>query len=1135
MLLAAMGNGDSFDLLRDDSVWICDTGASNHSSNSKVGARNERQTYSSSLGHAGEAVEAKCVVDLPGQFVSKDGALGVKAVLTNVAINEKYNFNLLSLTRLLFREGWTIARGDSTGIIIEKDGSRIAFDIVMQTSRGAIFACRFIRSGAEIAAVGTDAGTRMNVNKAHALLGHINHDKVRQTAKELGWNLTRGGQKVCPSCGTSKAQQKNVCKKSTSLKASKPGERVFIDLSQVTVTKSDGSKSVCNKYWKTIVDESTGKKWCHFTTTKSGMVEPTCEWMNMMKTRGTPVLKIRMDPGGENLKLEKRLKSVDWQSLQPVDCEFTSKGTPQHNSPAENSFKTVSGRARAMMSAANLPDEIRGKVAVEAIMCAVQLDGLVVVEVNGKRMTRDQHMYGSNARWSKHMRVFGEAGIVKIGKDGKTGERGIKMMFVGYPANRESDSKRMYNPVTNRVSTTRDILWLCEMYYAPKEDSMNEVVTYLSGDEEATDDATSTGSDEDEDSIPDNNQGDESVAGEGESESVATTRSGRSVRPRDRLIETMAANMTEMTGSALDLRMMSALNEIDEYEVMAASYGMQEIELGLVGAGVASGGFTNTKQLKVLNYEQAMNSEDAEEWKAEVVKEKERFDKYNAFTAVKRSELKTGAKVLTTVWAFKWKPNGDRRGRMNARGFEQYDGIHYYSDSISSPVTSPVAVRIGFTLLAMNPDWIAAVIDVEGAFLQGKFFNGEEIYVEIPEGFEEWYDDDEVLRMNVPIYGTKQASQCFYRAFVEAMKKLGYKRSKADPCMFYEWINGRLVLFMCWIDDIIIFGTPKDVQEVESKIMSVFECKSEGEVTEYVGSKITITRDDEGLGTVKFTQPVLIQKLKDEYDVPEGRAPNTPAREGQVLVRGDGSGQLSAADATSFRSATAIINFQVQWSRPDCCNATRDLARQMSAPREAHMSALYSLIRYVASTPNRGWTLSPNVPWSGERDFEFEISGRADSDYAANTDDRRSVTGGRTFLNNCPIIVRSSTQKTVSLSVTEAEQNAGVTTAQDMMFVFRLLEGLGLKVKLPMILEMDNKGAVYLANNWSVGGRTRHIDVKGHYLRELKEQGLLIIRHIPGELNEADICTKNTSRKVFERHVRKFVGEDEYLSTSEDA
>ncbi len=72
---------------------------------------------------------------------------------------------------------------------------------------------------------------------------------------------------------------------------------------------------------------------------------------------------------------------------------------------------------------------------------------------------------------------------------------------------------------------------------------------------------------------------------------------------------------------------------------------------------------------------------------------------------------------------------------------------------------------------------------------------------------------------------------------------------------------------------------------------------------------------------------------------------------------------------------------------------------------------------------------------------------------------------------------KSSTQKSVALSVCEAEQTAGVLCAQDMMYVRNILESMGLNVKLPMALEMDNKGAVDLANNWSTGGCTRHVDV----------------------------------------------------------
>ena len=108
---------------------------------------------------------------------------------------------------------------------------------------------------------------------------------------------------------------------------------VFLHLSKVTVHKTNGTEyKLNNKWWKSIVDESTGKKWSDFTMTKGDMVKRTCEWMNKMKAKKIPVLKVRLDPAGENVKLEKRAGSADWQSLQPLDFEFTSRKTPQHNS-----------------------------------------------------------------------------------------------------------------------------------------------------------------------------------------------------------------------------------------------------------------------------------------------------------------------------------------------------------------------------------------------------------------------------------------------------------------------------------------------------------------------------------------------------------------------------------------------------------------------------------------------------------------------------------------------------------------------------------------------------------------------------------------------------------------------------------
>ena len=134
-------------------------------------------------------------------------------------------------------------------------------------------------------------------------------------------------------------------------------------------------------------------------------------------------------------------------------------------------------------------------------------------------------------------------------------------------------------------------------------------------------------------------------------------------------------------------------------------------------------------------------------------------------------------------------------------------------------------------------------------------------------------------------------------------------------------------------------------------------------------------------------------------------------------------------------------------------------------------------------TKNRGLVFSPDTVWNGSKESEFTIHGRSDSDYDGNTYDRRSVSRGRVFLNGAPVTFRSTTQKSVMLLATEAEGAAGLMVAQDILYVYQLLQSIGLKVKLRMILEIDNKGADDLSNNWSVGGRTRHVDASNHLLR----------------------------------------------------
>ncbi len=148
-----------------------------------------------------------------------------------------------------------------------------------------------------------------------------------------------------------------------------------------------------------------------------------------------------------------------------------------------------------------------------------------------------------------------------------------------------------------------------------------------------------------------------------------------------------------------------------------------------------------------------------------------------------------------------------------------------------------------------------------------------------------------------------------------------------------------------------------------------------------------------------------------------------------------------------------------------------------------------------------------------------------DSHYAKDTQTRRSVSGYIIYLEDAPTVHTSATQKTVALSSCKAELNAAVLCAEDMMYQKNTLESIGLKVELPMILEIDNKGAVDFVNSFSVGGRTRHINVKQCSLQEIKEAKVFVVKWIPGSENEADIFTKNLDGPLFKRYAELLFGE----------
>jgi predicted RNA-binding protein with RPS1 domain len=116
-------------------------------------------------------------------------------------------------------------------------------------------------------------------------------------------------------------------------------------------------------------------------------------------------------------------------------------------------------------------------------------------------------------------------------------------------------------------------------------------------------------------------------------------------------------------------------------------------------------------------------------------------------------------------------------------------------------------------------------------------------------------------------------------------------------------------------------------------------------------------------------------------------------------------------------------------------------------------------------------------------------------------------------------------QRSVTLSPSEAEYVVISEVCAEVMFVKQILEFLKVKVELQIQVMVDNVGAIYLTDNQSVSQRTRHIDIRYHFVREYVEDGIVKINFVQSEENDADIFTKNLGSELFKKHASKFIKE----------
>ena len=1086
---------DNMRLLSDPNVWIVDSGASLHSTGDTQGMINMVRSVD---GHTtvgnGNRVRPKAMGDIPVEVTTKNMEKVFDGKLTQVQHMVGSPFNLLSVTRL-FLLGWKLQDGDVDHMTFIKGNLKIRCDIKVKTNKGFLFAVYLKRktSVIEELAQATVQARSMTVNEAHRLYGHHDEATTRKIAERMNVHVTRGAMVPCESCGLGKAKQKNVANNNNeekeTKKATSPNERIYADLT--TVKKAEGKEALYPHMWL-LVDEYSGTKFVKCFKTKIGMVEPTCQLFSQWRERGKPVKYLRMDNGGENQKLEARLKSADWK-LHPV-IEYTTRDTPQHNHLAEVAIATIVQKGRTMMIEAKLPDEMKYLLQHKAMETAAKLDGMVIVTIDGQSKSRFEHWSsGQLPKFSAHVRNWGEAGIVKIASDmsSKLQERGTICMFIGYCDDHGSDAYEMFNPKTKRYYKTRDVIWLKRMFYNDNnvEVIMQPVIEQENKEKENNDEV------EDDDDPPNpeiqndvEDVNDDEGTEDNEAGTDLATRPKRNIRAPARLIE-------EIGSIALD----RAIENI-------------AFEIAAVGAGVG-GGYANTAELRPMKYDEAMSGPDKEEWKKAVEEEHERMLTHKVWTPVKRSQVPKGAKIISTTWAMKKKANGKFRARLNARGFEQVEGVHYQKKSVAAPTVHAMSVNIAFILIATGRLDVD-LNDVHGAFLNGKFSNGETIYITIPQGFEKYYSDDEVLLLLKTIYGLVQSAYEYFIVWLKAVKTIGLKQSKADPCVYFRWTDLGLNLWTSWVDDILSCGRNEDLKKGRIEIKKFFGIDEQGGLEEYVGCKVEYNQEE---GIILLSQPVLIQSFIDEFDLGNNKSPKTPATPGSVLIQGEVL--LNEERHRNYRKGVGKLIHLSKMTRPDILNAVRELSRFGGSPTEAHEAEMYRCMNFCVSTRHWKLKIQPNVKWDGkEKDTQFIIYGKSDSTFASVPETMRSVMGYCAYLNGAAYSRKSLMEKVVATSVTEAETIAATECVKDMLFGKELIESMGMTVQLPMIIYIDNRGAVDLFNGWSIAGNTRHIATRLSFVRELKDEGIIEIQWVSTNDNEADMFTKNLDGSTFMKH-----------------
>ncbi|KAH9762947.1 hypothetical protein KPL70_001004 [Citrus sinensis] len=502
-----------------------------------------------------------------------------------------------------------------------------------------------------------------------------------------------------------------------------------------------------------------------------------------------------------------------------------------------------------------------------------------------------------------------------------------------------------------------------------------------------------------------------------------------------------------------------------------------------------------------VSYNQAMGSKVREKWLDAMNEEIISLKKNRTWILVKKPQNK---RLVSCKWTYKIKEGTvdveppRYKARLVAKGFTQKHGVDF--NEVFSPVVKYSSIRILLAIAAYN-DLELDQMDVKTAFLHGNL--EEEILMDQPEGFIEEGTEDMVCLLKRSLYGLKQSPRQWYLRFDEFMISHGYCRSQYDSCVYFKTLSSEDRIYLLLnVDDMLIACKKKEeIERLKMELNTAFEMKDLGTATRILGMQIVRNRSK---GTLFLTQAMYAKRVLSRFEM-SGAKPATVPMSAHFrlskLQEPEEDHDLEHMKSVPYSSAVGSIMYSMVCTRPDVAHSVGVVSRFMGNPGKEHWSAVKWLLRYLKGTANHG------ILYGGSESNSCQVSGFVDSDFAADLDKRRSITGYVFILNGGAVSWKASLQSVVALSTTEAEYIALTEAVKEAKWLSGLVSEFGLKQE-SVCIGYDSSSAIQLSKNPKYHERTKHIDVRLHFVKDEIANGIVNVIKVPTQTNPADILTK---------------------------